>query len=340
MPGSTAERHTILPKTLVLDDAEAIAAQVPAIERVAPQINSRELIVHRNKKIYAQVVGTTPEFLSVRRFEVARGRFLTDLDLKRNDRVVAIGPDLAEKLFGDRDPLNQHIRIKGTSFQTIGTMQAKGTFMGANQDDLAFIPITTMANRLVGRTSLYGIELTFISTSAKDAASIEAAKFQMTNLLRLRHKITGEDDFIVNTQKDVLRIVGNVMGALTILLGAIAAISLVVGGIGIMNIMLVSVKERTQEIGLRKAVGASQPDILTQFLIEAIVLSSIGGFLGTLLGIGGTLLVGVLTPLKTSVSLAAIALAVSVAGSVGLVFGVVPAQQAARLDPIDALRSV
>jgi putative ABC transport system permease protein len=341
VPGSSEAQTTTneLPKTLVLEDAEAIAAQVPSVKEVAPQVQSRELITYRSRNTYASIVGTTPEFLLVRSFDAASGRFLTDLDLKRNAPVVTLGSELATNLFGNQDPVGQQIRIKNVSFQVIGVMESKGAFLGTNYDELAFVPATTMANRIVGETSPYGIELTFISVSAKDAASVDAAQFQITNLLRLRHQIIGEDDFTVRSQKDILEIVGTITGALTIMLAAIAGISLLVGGIGIMNIMLVSVTERTQEIGLRKAIGASQQDILVQFLIEAIILSIAGGMIGTLIGVGGTLLVGGVTPLKTSISPAAIALAVGVSGGIGVFFGVVPAQRAAKLDPIVALRS-
>lgn len=196
-----------------------------------------------------------------------------------------------------------------------------------------------MASQIVGQTSPFGTEVTFISVSAKNEASIGAAQFQITNLLRLRHQIKDVDDFTVQTQKEALEVVGNVTGALTIMLAAIAGISLLVGGIGIMNIMLVSVTERTQEIGLRKAIGATQQDILVQFMIEAIILSAAGGLIGTLIGVGGTLMVGVLTPLDTTISPAAIVLAVGVSGGIGLGFGVLPARRAAQLDPIVALRS-
>jgi putative ABC transport system permease protein len=218
-------------------------------------------------------------------------------------------------------------------------MQPKGAFFGNNQDDTVIIPLTIMANRIQGRTSPYGTQLSFISVSAANEESIKAAQFQITNLLRLRHKIAGENDFEVRTQKDVLQIVGTITGALTLLLAAIAAISLVVGGIGIMNIMLVSVSERTQEIGLRKAIGATPQDILSQFLIEAVILSAAGGILGSSLGVGVVYGVAAISPLKATVSVPAILLAVGVSGGIGLFFGVVPAQRAARLDPIVALRT-
>jgi putative ABC transport system permease protein len=285
------------------------------------------------------VLGTTPNYLSVRSFEMDRGRFFNELDIKRNNPVAVIGPDLAKKLFGNQNPLGQQIRIQNVAFQVIGLTVAKGSFLGNNNDDSAFIPITTMSSRIVGRTSPYGIDVSIISVSAKDENSIRAAEFQIKNLLRLRHKITQDDDFTIQTQKNILEIIGTITGALTIMLAAIAGISLFVGGIGIMNIMLVSVTERTQEIGLRKAIGATQQDILLQFMIEAVILSIAGGLLGIALGGGGVLLVGILTPLKSGVSPVAVILAASVSGGIGLFFGVVPAKRAAELDPIVALRS-
>ncbi|HAJ60822.1 MAG TPA: ABC transporter permease [Cyanobacteria bacterium UBA8543] len=340
-PGSQQARSTTLnmPKTLVLEDAKAIATQVPSIKEVAPLINSRLLVTYRNRNTNTTISGTTPEFLSVRSFNIAKGRFITNLDLDRNNPVVILGPELANRLFGNIEPIGKTVRIKNVSFQVIGIMEAKGSFLGDNQDANAYIPLTTMANRLVGRTSPYGIELTFISVSAKNQDSINAAQFQIENLLRLRHKITDEDDFTVRTQKDVLQIVDTITSGLTLLLAAIAAISLLVGGIGVMNIMLVSVTERTQEIGLRKAIGAQERDILIQFLIEAVILSAAGGIVGTLLGISVIQLVSLVSPLKAGISPVAIILAVSVSGGIGLFFGVVPARRAAKLDPIVALRS-
>jgi putative ABC transport system permease protein len=252
---------------------------------------------------------------------------------------VALGSELADKLFGNTNPIGQQVRIKNVSFQVVGVMEPKGSFFGDNQDETAFVPITTIANRLVGQTSPYGLEVNIISLSAKDQNSTSAARFQVENLLRLRHRITSEDDFTVRAQDDLLKIVGTITGALTLMLTAIAGISLFVGGIGVMNIMLVSVTERTQEIGLRKAIGAREQDILVQFMIEAVILSAAGGVLGTLIGVGGVLLVGAVTPLQASVSPITILLAVSVSGGIGLFFGVVPARRAAKLDPIVALRS-
>jgi putative ABC transport system permease protein len=341
IPGSREAQQTTVdfPKTLVWEDAKAIATQVPAVAEVAPQINLRYLITYRNRNSNSLVTGTTPEFLSVRSFNVARGRFFTDIDIKRNNQVAVLGSEVVEKIFGYQDPIGQSVRIKDVSFEVIGVMESKGTFLGNNQDDAVFIPLSTMANRLRGRTSPYGVQISWIAVSARDRNSISAAQFQIENLLRRRHKIVGEDDFGVQTQEDILQIVNTVTGALTIMLAAIAAISLVVGGIGVMNIMLVSVRERTQEIGLRKAVGAREQDILIQFMIEAIILSAAGGIIGTAIGVSGVLLVGAVTPLKAGISPMAIFVAVGVSGGIGLFFGVVPARQAAKLDPIVALRS-
>jgi putative ABC transport system permease protein len=341
-PGTRQARDTTfdLPKTLVLADAEAIATQVPSVKDVAPQINTQQLITYRNKNSNSPITGTTPEFLLVRSFDVSKGRFITELDVKRNNQVIVLGSDLANRLFGNIDPIGKSVRVKNVSFQVIGIMESKGSFLGTNQDDTAFVPLTTLANRLVGRrSSPYGVQLTFISISAKNEASMGAAQFQIENLLRLRHKITRYDDFTVNNQKDLLQTVNTVTSGLTLMLAAIAAISLLVGGIGIMNIMLVSVTERTQEIGLRKAIGATQQDILIQFIIEAVMLSAAGGLLGTALGVGGVLLVGAVTPLQAGISPIAVAVAVCVSGGIGLFFGVVPARRAAQLDPIVALRS-
>jgi putative ABC transport system permease protein len=342
VPGTRSARRTSfdLPKTLVLEDARAIATQVPSVNGVAAQINSNYLVSYQGTNSSSSVIGTTPEFLAVRSFDVDRGRFITNLDLKRNQRIAILGPELKTKLFGSKNPIGQSVRVRNISFEVVGVMRPKGAFLGQNQDDAVYLPLTTMYNILVGRTSPYGTQVNFISISAKDPDNIGAAQFQVRNLLRQRHKIVDQDDFGVDSQKDVLQIVGTITGALTLMLSAIAAISLLVGGIGIMNIMLVSVSERTQEIGLRKAIGATQQDILMQFIIEAVILSALGGLLGTAIGGGGVMLVGAFTPLKAAVSPTAVALAVSVSGGIGLFFGVFPARQAAKLDPIVALRSI
>jgi putative ABC transport system permease protein len=328
-----------VPKNLVLEDAEAIASQVPTVAAVAPELNGRYVANYRNRNTNVNIIGTTPSFLVVRDFETAKGRFFSDIDMNRNNQVVVLGANLAERLFGSTNPIGQQLRIKNATFQIIGVLEAKGSSVGADYDEAALVPITTSANRLVGRNSPYGIALDYIVASARDSKSVDAAEFQVTNLLRLRHKVTNEDDFTIRTQKDALQTVGQITSALTIMLAAVAGISLFVGGIGIMNIMLVSVTERTQEIGLRKAIGATQQDILSQFMIEAIILSAAGGLIGTAIGVSGVMLVSALTPLNAGISPVAIALAVGVSGGIGLFFGVVPARRAAQLDPIVALRS-
>jgi putative ABC transport system permease protein len=341
-PGSREERQTTfdLPKTLVYEDAKAIAEQVPSIEGVAPQISNNQVITYRDKNSNDSVIGTTPSFLNVRSFQIAQGRFIREFDLQKNSRVAVLGSETAKRFFGLENPLGKQIRIKNSSFKIVGVLEPKGSFLGNNQDDVVYIPLTTMANQIVGNRSVYGINLTFISVSAKNSDSIRAAQFQIENLLRLRHNITGENDFTIQTQQDILELVGTVTGGLTAMLAAIAGISLLVGGIGVMNIMLVSVSERTQEIGLRKAIGAREKDILTQFLIEATILAVLGGFFGTVIGGGIVILAGSITPLPATISVSAVIIAVTVSGGIGLAFGVIPARQAAKLDPIVALRSV
>ncbi len=329
-----------VPKNLVLADADAIASQVPTIAGVAPELNRRQRVAFKNRNADENVIGTTPSFLIVRDFDTAKGRFFSDVDMKRSNQVVVLGSKFATKFFGTNNPIGQQIRIKDSRFEIIGVLKEKGSSVGADYDKALIIPITTAANRLIGRNSPYGLGVDYIVASARDGKSVDAAVFQITNLLRLRHKINGEDDFGIQTQKDALKTVGQITGALTVMLAAIAAISLFVGGIGIMNIMLVSVTERTHEIGLRKAIGATQQDILWQFTIEAVIVSAAGGLVGAAIGVSGVLLVGALTPLEAAISPIAIASAVGISGAIGLFFGVVPARRAAQLDPIVALRSV
>ncbi|MTJ49756.1 ABC transporter permease [Dolichospermum sp. UHCC 0259] len=341
VPGSPGSRGrvTTMPRTLVLQDANAIAKQVRAVKEVAPEINNRSTITYRSKSTTSTVIGTTANYTTVRSFEIKEGRFFNDFDLKRNKRVAVLAPDLANKLFDNQNPIGQKIRIQNTTFEVIGLTVAKGSSFGSNSDDAVFIPINTMFSRLVGRTSPFGINVSLISVSAQDENSISAAEFQITNLLRRRHKIVREDDFTIQSQKNILEIINTITSGLTLMLAAIASISLFVGGIGIMNIMLVSVSERTQEIGLRKAIGATQQDILLQFIIEAVILSVVGGLIGIALGGGSIILVSILTPLEAAISPSAVILAASVSGGIGLFFGVVPARRAAQLDPMVALRT-
>jgi putative ABC transport system permease protein len=342
VPGNNDTRRQGIdfPKTLVLEDAKAIAEQVPSVSRVAPQITLSEVLQVGGLTTSASVLGVTPEFLPVRQFEMEQGRFFSASDLEGARSLVVIGPDLAAKMFPAQEALGRTLRIRNQAFEVIGVLAPKGAVFGQNQDENAYIPLSTMVNQLSGRDPTYGISLNFISVEARDADSTNAAAFQITNLLRQRHRILRDDDFAVRSQKDALTIVSTITGGLTLMLAAIGGVSLLVGGIGIMNIMLVSVSERTAEIGLRKALGARSGDVLLQFLVESLVLASLGGAIGTAVGIGAVSLVGVVTPLPAAIGSGTVLLTVLLSGSIGLFFGVVPARRAAQLDPIVALRSL
>jgi len=342
VPGNTNARRqgVTRPKTLVLEDAEAIATQVPSVKRVAPLINTNQVVQAGARSSTGAVFGATSEFLPVRSFEVAKGRFINAKDVAGAKAIAVLGSDLRTKLFPTGSAIGQQVRIGNQSFEVVGVMAPKGAVFGSNQDENTYIPITTMVNRITGRDPIYGVSLNSISVEAIDEQSISAASFQINNLLRQRHRILRDDDFVVRSQKDALTIVGTITGGLTLMLGAIGGISLLVGGIGIMNIMLVSVSERTEEIGLRKALGARSGDVLQQFLVESLVLASLGGAIGTLAGLGTVSLVAAVTPLPATIGATMVVVTVGLSGSIGLFFGVVPARRAAKLDPIVALRSL
>jgi putative ABC transport system permease protein len=341
-PGTndTRRQGIEVPKTLVLEDARAIAEQVPSVRRVAPQITLNEVVQAGANSKSVTVTGVTPEFLEVRRFELAQGRFFSEAEIRGARNVVVIGPDLRDKLIPSGEAVGRNLRIRDQSFEVIGVMAAKGAVFGANQDEVAYVPLSTMVSRLSGRDPTYGVSLSLINVEARDDNSTSAAEFQIGNLLRRRHQLLREDDFVVRSQKDALTIVGTITGGLTLMLGAIGAVSLLVGGIGIMNIMLVSVSERTSEIGLRKALGARSTDVMLQFLVESLVLASLGGAVGSALGLGAVAIVAAVTPLPAAVGTGTVLITVLLSGSIGLFFGVVPARRAAQLDPIVALRSL
>ncbi|WP_013323273.1 ABC transporter permease [Gloeothece verrucosa] len=337
---SRSMRRTIInARPLVLEDAKAIARNVPTVTEVSPEIISEQLVTYKNNLYNNQTLGVAPEFLRVRNYHLATGRFINNIDLKRNNRVVVLGSQLAEQLFKDENPIGNQVKIKNTSFQVIGVLQPKGFLFGANQDDRAFVPLTTMSHQLVGYQSPYGISLTLIAVLAKNEQSVKAAEFQIANLIQLRHQVKQDKYVSVINQQLVMETATAMNEGLTRMLAAIASISLLVGGIGVMNIMLVSVSERTQEIGLRKALGAQNQDIMLQFLIEAVILTTTGGMTGIILSVGGIIVAETFYAMSIIISPVAIVVALGFSSIIGLFFGIFPAKRAAKLDPILALRS-
>ncbi|MFG6105596.1 ABC transporter permease [Leptothoe sp. EHU-05/26/07-4] len=321
---------------ITLADVDAIASQAPAVLEIAPQINAQLQFTYGSRSRSGSVIGTTPGIGYVRSLTLAKGRFLTSTDLEQHAPVIVLGSALEKRLFGEASALGKMVQVGDFNFQVMGVMTSKGTLFGVNYDETAYVPITTMAYQLSGRQSPNGIPIDFLEISAQDSESIRAAAFQISNILTRRH---GKKNFSVWANKSFQDMVAKITAGLSLMLAAIASISLLVGGIGVMNIMLVSVTERTHEIGLRKAIGATQRVILTQFLIEAIILSVAGGVIGIGLGTSGAVMVATFSPLKPGITVNSILLATGVSGTIGLIFGVVPARQAARLDPIVALRS-
>jgi putative ABC transport system permease protein len=332
---------------LTMGDYQAIADPflVPDASGVAPELSSRGDVIAGKKDIRTDIAGVTPVYLSLRNLEVAEGSFVTESDVSARSRIAVLGSKAYEKLFDEGIyPIGQTIKINRVPFRVVGIMAEQGGSSFGSADNIIYVPLTTAQSRLYPWwRSRRGGEplLSTIYVQAFDESLIDPVGEQVSEVLRDRHKIAfrDDDDFTVVKQTDIIAIAGDIFGVLTVFLGSIAAISLVVGGIGIMNIMLVSVTERTREIGIRKAVGAKRRDILIQFLVEAMVLSLIGGGIGIALGITGSQVVASLADeLNTVVTGDVIMLSTGVSAAVGLLFGIYPAYRAARLHPIDALR--
>lgn len=325
--------------TLTYDDAQAIR-RLPLIREAAPAMPGQAQLVYGNVNWSTSVFGVTPEFLAVRNWEVVSGGFFTEAEVRSGARVAVIGQVVARELFGDEDPVGKIIRIRKSPFQVIGVLGEKGQSLdGRDQDDTVMVPLTAAQQKLFG-TPFPGA-VRFIMAQAESEKVMDAAEESITELLRQRHRIGKgeENDFTVRNLAASAQAQAMTTNVMSYLLGAIAAVSLLVGGIGIMNIMLVSVTERTREIGIRMAIGARRSDILWQFLIEALAVSIMGCLIGLLLGVGGALLVEKLAGLTVVISLGSLILATGVALAVGLFFGFYPARRAAGLDPIDALRA-
>ncbi len=344
--------------TLTYDDARAIAdpGNVPDAAAVAPEFSQSAQVIFGNENVNAQVVGTTAGYPEVYGLEVARGRFVEEKDVNGRSNVAVLGYQVARDLFGGFDPLGQRVKVSPpgssavsgqsltggrVSLTVVGVLEEKGSSMMGSADVMVFVPITTAQTKIFnGRNPLGEIIVSQVSVMAASEEQTDAAVSQIETLLLERHDIGPDEDadFNVMSQADMLDLADQVMGIMTVFLGSIAGISLLVGGIGIMNIMLVSVTERTREIGIRKAVGARRVDILIQFLLEAIVLSLLGGLIGILLGVGIAQLVSLSGLLQAVVTLNSVSLAVGFSLAVGLFFGIYPANRAAGLNPIEALR--
>jgi len=322
--------------TLTPDDAVAIKAECPAIEAVAPAVRTVAQVVFGNMNWSTAIQGTTPEFVFVRQWPVANGVFITDSDVRGAAKVCVLGQNVAQQLFAGADPVGQTVRIKDMPFRVVGVLTAKGgQGFGGNQDDIVIVPITTVQRKLMAITYVQSI-----AVSAVGEKEVNDASSQITDLLRQRHRIRADADadFFIFTQQEIANSAEATSKVMTLLLASIAAVSLLVGGIGIMNIMLVSVTERTREIGIRRAIGARRRDILMQFLVESAFLALAGGALGVALGIGAAVLITQFARWPTLIQPAAVALAFGFASVVGVFFGFYPAHRASRLDPVDALR--
>jgi putative ABC transport system permease protein len=323
-------------KTLVYDDMKAIIQQVPTAAQAAPVSGASALIVADNQNWSTRITGTEPQYFDIRNWSFDRGANFTQDDVTRAANVVVLGSTVQQNLFGRADSTGKTVRIGNLPFLVVGTLQAKGqSGMGQDQDDGVFVPITTLQKKITGQDWLQNI---MVSATSQDASY--AAQGQITSLLRDRHRIRPgqDDDFSVRNLADVAQLADESSKVMTLLLASIAGVSLIVGGIGIMNIMLVSVTERTREIGIRISIGATESDVLRQFLSESVVLSLTGGVLGILFGIAASITITKVLGWSILISPIAVGAAVVFSMAVGIFFGFYPARKAAMLDPIEALR--
>ena len=328
-------------RTLTEDDAIAIQNEVPTVRVSAPTVRGSGQIIFGNQNWSTVIRGVTPDYGQAREWEIADGRWFSNDEVRSAAKVALIGETVSESLFGNDNPVGQIIRIKRVPFTVIGTLVGKGeTPMGNDMDDVVFIPLTTAKKRTLGGRRVSGRLVGVVFVKSNSAEVVDDTIRDMTKLLRLRHKLRpGQpNDFFVRNLSSILEARANSSRVMNLLLAAVASISLIVGGIGIMNIMLVSVTERTREIGLRMAVGAKGRDILLQFLIEAVTLSLIGGVIGIVFGLGGSYIIAMIGNSPAIVQPFSIFLAFGFAAAVGVFFGFYPARKAARLDPIEALR--
>jgi len=345
LPGSTTASGVRLGaganQNLTEDDANAIAREVPEVQVAAPSSRSAGQLIAGGANWSSQIYGVTPDYFEARDWPLESGRMFEAAEQSGSAKVVILGQTAAMQLFGDMDPLDQVVRIKNVPFTVIGLLAKKGqSMMGQDQDDVVMVPISTARNRLVGNAHGRLRRVGTIQVKVIEGASMKDAEENIRNLMRQRQRTQpGQDDqFTVRNLTEILQAQEESSRIMTILLAAVASVSLLVGGIGIMNIMLVSVTERTREIGLRMAVGARSKDILTQFLVEAITLSLIGGFIGIVLGVSGAYLVGEFAGWATKLSPESIVLAVGFSAAIGIFFGFYPAHKASKLLPIQALR--